>query len=78
VRLEAGDWQAEAVRAAIKEHNLKVQTRWLAARGDPARSAWAQVADITLRHLRPSRAWKKKLLADLTDSLPASSQGGRP
>jgi hypothetical protein len=78
VRFEVGEWQAEAVRAAIEEHNLKVQTRWLAAAGDPARSAWAHVSDITIWHLRPSRAWRKKMLAELTDSVQAGSIGGQP
>lgn len=27
VRFEVGDWQDEAVRVAIEEHNLKVQIR---------------------------------------------------
>ena len=60
VRFEAGDWQDEAVRAAIEEHNLKVQVRWLSGGGDPARSCWWHVTEITLDHLRPSPEWIKQ------------------
>jgi hypothetical protein len=56
-----GDWQDEAVRAAIEEHNGKVTTRWLAGGGDPARSYWWHVVEITLDHLRPSPEWKKRM-----------------
>jgi len=56
VRFEVGDWQPEAVRAAIAEHNLKVQVRWLSAGGDPARACWWHVTEITLDHLCPSPA----------------------
>ncbi len=61
VRFEIGDWQDEAVRAAIEEHNSKVQARWLSGGGDPARSCWWHVTEITLDHLRPSPAWKKQM-----------------
>ena len=60
VRFEAGDWQDAAVRAAIEEHNFKVQARWLTGGGDPARSCWWHVTEITLDHLRPSPEWKKQ------------------
>ena len=64
VRFEVGDWQTEAVRVAIAEHNLKVQSRWLAGDGDPVRSCWWHVTEITLDHLRPSPVWQKQM-ADL-------------
>jgi hypothetical protein len=64
VRFEIGDWQVETVRAAIAEHNLKIQVRWLSGGGDPARSCWWHITEITLDHLRPSPAWKKQM-ADL-------------
>jgi hypothetical protein len=34
------------------------------SRGDPARSCWWHITEITLDHLRPSPAWKKQM-ADL-------------
>jgi hypothetical protein len=60
VRFEVGDWQDEAVRTVIEEHNFKVQVRWLSGGGDPARSCWWHVTEITLDHLRPSPEWKKQ------------------
>jgi hypothetical protein len=60
-RFEVGGWQAEAVQLAILEHNLQVQKRWLEAGGDPARSCWWHVTEITLDHLRPSPAWIKQM-----------------
>lgn len=59
-RFEVGEWQAEAVQLAILEHNLTVQTRWVEAGGDPARSCWWHVTEITLDHLRPSPEWIKQ------------------
>jgi hypothetical protein len=38
---------------------LKVQTRWLSSGGDPVRSCWCHVAELTLAHLRPSPVWIK-------------------
>ena len=61
VRFEVGDWQDEELRLAIEEHNFKVQTRWLSSGGDPARSSWCHVTDITLNFLRPSPEWKKQM-----------------
>lgn len=61
VRFEVADWQAEAVRAAIEEHNIEVQERWLSGGGDPARSCWWHITEITLDHLRPSPAWEKQM-----------------
>jgi hypothetical protein len=60
VQFVVGDWQDEAVRAAIEEHNLKVQVRWLSGGGDPARSCWWHVTEVTLDHLRPSPEWIKQ------------------
>jgi hypothetical protein len=60
VQFVVGDWQNEAVRAAIEEHNLKVQVRWLSGGGDPARSCWWHVTEVTLDHLRPSPEWIKQ------------------
>ena len=60
VRFEVGDWQASEVNAAIEEHNWSVQTRWLSGGGDPARSCWWHVTEITLDHLRPSPEWIKQ------------------
>lgn len=54
------DGQDAELSAAMKEHNFKVQVRWLAAGGDPARSYWWHVTEITLDHLRPSPEWKKQ------------------
>ena len=48
------------MRAAIAEHNFKVQIRWLNGGGDPARKFWWHVTEITLDHLRPSPEWKKQ------------------
>jgi hypothetical protein len=55
------DWQDKATREAIAEHNLKVQARWLAGGGDPARKFWWHVTEITLDHLRPSPQWKRAM-----------------
>jgi hypothetical protein len=52
--------QAEAVQLAIEEHNLEVQTSWLQAGGDPARSCWWHITKITPDHLRPSPEWIKQ------------------
>ena len=60
VRFEVGEWQDEAVRAAIEEQNLKVQVSWLSGGGDPARSCWWHITEITLDHLRPSPEWIKQ------------------
>ena len=64
IRFEVGDWQDEAVRAAIEEHNLQVQLRWLSGGGDPARSCWWHITEITLDHLRQSPTCEKQM-ADL-------------
>ena len=61
VQFVVGDLQDEAVRTAIEEHNLKVQVRWLSGGGNPARSCWWHVTEITLDHLRPSPGWKKQM-----------------
>ena len=61
VRFKVGNWQDAAVRLAIEEHNFKVQVRWLSAGGDPARSCWWPVSEITLRQLRPSPGWRKRM-----------------
>jgi hypothetical protein len=45
---------------AIQEHNFKVEVRWLTKGGDPGRSCWCPVTEITLDHLRPSPAWEKQ------------------
>jgi hypothetical protein len=55
------DWQDKSTREAIAEHNLKVQARWLAGGGDPARKFWWHVTEITLDHLRPSPQWKRAM-----------------
>lgn len=60
VRFETGDWQDEAIRKGIEEHNQKVQTDWLSSGGDPARSCWWHITEITLDHLRPSPEWIKQ------------------
>jgi hypothetical protein len=61
VRFEVGDWQDAALRTAIEEHNFKVQVRWLSGGGDPARTCWWHITEITLDHLRPSPEWKKQM-----------------
>jgi hypothetical protein len=61
VQFVVGDWQDEAVRAAIEEHNFKVQVRWLSGGGEPSRSCWWHVTEITLDHLRPSPEWKRQM-----------------
>jgi hypothetical protein len=38
-----------------------VQVRWLSGGGDPARSFWWHVTELTLDHLRPSPVWKKRM-----------------
>jgi hypothetical protein len=60
VQFVVEDKQDAAVRVAIEEHNFKVQARWLSGGGDPARSCWWHVTEITLNHLRPSPEWKKQ------------------
>jgi hypothetical protein len=60
VRFEVTDRQDEELKAAIEEHNFKVEVRWLAGGGNPARSCWCHVTEITLDHLRPSPKWKKQ------------------
>jgi hypothetical protein len=55
------DWQDKATREAIGEHNFKVQARWIAGGGDPARKFWWHVTEITLDHLRPSPQWKRAM-----------------
>jgi hypothetical protein len=55
------DWQEFATREAIAEHNFKVEARWLAGGGDPARKFWWHVTEITLDHLRPSPEWKRAM-----------------
>jgi hypothetical protein len=61
VRFEAGEWLDSAVQSVIEEHNLKVQIRWLSGGGNPARSCWWHITEITLDHLRPSPEWKKQM-----------------
>jgi hypothetical protein len=34
--------------------------RWLSGGGEPSRSCWWHVTEITLDHLRPSPEWKKQ------------------
>jgi len=60
-RFEVGEWQAEAEQLAILEHNREVQTTWLNAGGDPARSCWWHITEITMDHLRPSPALVKQM-----------------
>jgi hypothetical protein len=55
------DWQELGTREEIAEHNFKVQARWLAGGGDPARKFWWHVTEITLDHLRPSPRWKRAM-----------------
>lgn len=57
VRFEVGDWQDAALRLAIEEQNQKVQLSWLSGGGDPTRSCWWHITEITLDHLRPSPEW---------------------
>jgi hypothetical protein len=61
VQFVEGDWQPEAVRVAIADHNFRVTVRWLSGGGDPARSCWWHVTDITLDHLRPSPVWIEQM-----------------
>jgi hypothetical protein len=60
VRFEFGNWQDAALRAAIMEHNFKVQVRWLSGGGDEARSCWWHITEISLDHVRRSPEWKKQ------------------
>lgn len=60
-QFEVGEWQAEAVQLAILEHNREVQTSWLKAGGNLARSCWWHITEITMDHLRPSPAWVKQM-----------------
>jgi len=60
VQFVVEDKQAEAVQAAIEDHNLKVHVRWLASGGHPARSCWWHVTEIALEHLRPTPEWIKR------------------
>ena len=60
-RFEVGEWQAEAVQLAIREHNLEVRQRWIEAGGDPDRDCWWHITEITPDHLRPSPTWKKQM-----------------
>jgi hypothetical protein len=46
------------VQEASAEHNFKVEVRWLSGGGNPARSCWCHITEITLDHLRPSPEWK--------------------
>jgi hypothetical protein len=55
------DWQDKPTKEAITEHNLKVQARWVASGGDPARKFWWHVTEITLDHLRMSPQWKRAM-----------------
>ena len=71
-RFEVGEWQAEAVQLAILEHNREVQTTWLNAGGDPARSCWWHITEITMDHLRPSPAW----VTPVTVSCRSGKSGG--
>jgi hypothetical protein len=61
VRFETGDWQDAELQKAIEEHNFKVHARWTTGGGDPARTCWWHVTEITLDHLRPSPEWKKQM-----------------
>ena len=61
VRFETGDWQTEAVQAAIEEHNAKVKALWLAGGNNPLDNCWWHITQITLDHLRPSPKWKRQL-----------------
>ena len=60
-RFEVGEWQAEAEQLAILEHNREVQTTWLNAGGDPNRTCWWHITEITMDHLRPSPALVKQM-----------------
>jgi hypothetical protein len=90
VRFEDGDWQTEAVRTAVEEHNLKVQMLWLSHGGKPARSCWRLVTEITLDILRPPYVLKKlnadwqwakdqqrQMVAKVADVFQAEVKGGR-
>jgi hypothetical protein len=46
------------VQDAIGEHNFKVEIRRLSGGGDPARSCWWHITEITRDHLRPSPEYK--------------------
>jgi hypothetical protein len=90
VRFEVGDWQTEAVRTAIEEHNLKVQMLWLSHGGNPAQACWRHVAEITLDILRPPHVLEKlnadwqrakdqqwQMMAEVADAFQAEMKGGR-
>jgi len=64
VRFEADHLPDETTRAAIAEHNFKVESRWLVDGGNPAKNCWWHVTELTLDHLRPAPAWQKQM-ADL-------------
>jgi hypothetical protein len=61
VHFETGDWQDAAMQKTIEEHNFNVEVRWLCGGGDPSRSCWWHVTEITLDHLCPSPVWKKQM-----------------
>gem|GEM_PF-1603258 len=61
VAFATGDWQSEELQRAIEAHNRRVQELWLSEGGDPARSCWWQVVELTLDHLRPSPEWKRQM-----------------
>lgn len=61
VRFEVLDRHDKELRDAIEEHNFKVQTRWLAARGNPERSCWWTVLELELDHLRVSPRWRQQM-----------------
>lgn len=61
VRFETEHVPDEAVRTVIKEHNFKVQVRWLSGGGSPARVCWWHVTEVTLDHLRTSPQWQKQM-----------------
>jgi hypothetical protein len=60
VRFETEDLADKALREAIEEHNFKVEVRWLSGGGEPSRSCWWHVTEVTLDHLRPSPKWKQE------------------
>jgi hypothetical protein len=82
VRFEVGDWQTEAVRTAIAEHNLKVQMLWLSHGGNPDQSCYWHVAEITLDILRPQHVLEKlnadwQRAKDQQPQMVAKVKGGR-
>ncbi|MFA6546643.1 MAG: hypothetical protein WCS99_19660, partial [Limisphaerales bacterium] len=60
VQFETEHVTDKATREAIKEHNIKVEVRWLSGGGISGRSCWWHVTEVTLDHLRPSPEWKQK------------------